>query len=334
MRQKLRIFFHNHKHLRLVLLALVGIMVFWAEIEVRLQATVSSSVSAYRPDGELLWRLRPNVYADIEQGNVKYHLRTNALGLRGPDISLVKDPLAYRIVCLGDSVTFGDGVDEQYTYENQLATFLGRLYSGRKIEIINAGCPGYTSVQGRRLAESLIAQLDPDLYVVGFGYADASLDQTPDVDKFGSNAVVRGINGLLLRSEFYLLMRQAYWRSYGTASSALPHGTLVSRVAGDDFKANMKWFVDTARSHEDQVVFLNLAIKDKSISANLQARRGLAKSVADDSDSLWIDVDNMFKLRQAGSTLFRTNYLPNQQGYRVIAEALTTEIYRKGWIRK
>ena len=60
-----------------------------------------------------------------------FTVSTNSLGLRGPELK-VKE--GFRILCLGESVTFGWGVTQAESYPSQLAQQLG-------VEVINAGIP-------------------------------------------------------------------------------------------------------------------------------------------------------------------------------------------------
>ncbi|HEB53493.1 MAG TPA: hypothetical protein ENI87_09590, partial [bacterium] len=66
----------------------------------------------------LLFRHKPNL--DVSIG--RFRLRTNSLGLRGPDVAVPKPPGTFRIVMLGDSVTFGWGVDDEVTFARRLET--------------------------------------------------------------------------------------------------------------------------------------------------------------------------------------------------------------------
>ncbi|MDP6932848.1 MAG: hypothetical protein QGG40_08015 [Myxococcota bacterium] len=83
-----------------------------------------------------------------------FTVSTNSLGLRGPEVQ-VPAP-GFRIVCLGDSVTFGWGVEFEETYPARLAADLG-------VEVINAGFPALDATGLARWAETNLKGLDPDL---------------------------------------------------------------------------------------------------------------------------------------------------------------------------
>ena len=69
--------------------------------------------------------------------------RINQAGLRGPDFSTTKPPGTFRIVFIGDSVTFGGGVvTDADTYVAQVGDMLARQLN-RKVDTINISAPGW-----------------------------------------------------------------------------------------------------------------------------------------------------------------------------------------------
>jgi hypothetical protein len=72
-------------------------------------------------------------------------VRTNSQGLRNPETSARPDPKIRRVLVLGDSMTFGWGVEERDTYTRVLERMLNA--TGRRYELINAGVGNYNSSQ-------------------------------------------------------------------------------------------------------------------------------------------------------------------------------------------
>ena len=98
-------------------------------------------------------------------------LRTNELGLRDEPIA---DDGARRILIVGDSCTFGWDVPQQAAYPQQLQQLLDQRYSARRFRVINAGFPGYTSLQGLRYLRERGLALKPEIAVIAFGFNDAA----------------------------------------------------------------------------------------------------------------------------------------------------------------
>src|SRR4051794_370856 len=70
----------------------------------------------------------------------------NSLGLRGPEISATKADGVVRVVVIGDSYTFGLGVDETESLPARLEARLNRDGT-KRVEVLNLGTPGYNSDQ-------------------------------------------------------------------------------------------------------------------------------------------------------------------------------------------
>jgi hypothetical protein len=105
-------------------------------------------------------------------GKVVYRL--NMLGLRGPDVSGAKPPNGFRVLCLGDSITFGEGVREEDTYAMQLQKLLGAAMPDRKVEVINNGVQGYGTKEEVNAYRLVGAGYQPDVVVIGFYLNDAT----------------------------------------------------------------------------------------------------------------------------------------------------------------
>lgn len=120
-----------------------------------------------RYDPLLFWSLEPNAHGDDGL------TRTNALGLRGPEVPPVKSPGERRVLVLGESTTFGWDVAEEHTYVARLQrAFDARPAPAPPVRVINAGVPGYTSFQGLQYLRHRGVQLQPDVVIVMFGFND------------------------------------------------------------------------------------------------------------------------------------------------------------------
>jgi hypothetical protein len=114
-----------------------------------------------RADAELFWAPRPGWRGEFMGTRVSI----NDLGLRGPALEPAKRPGRLRLVCFGDSITFGYGAGDEATYPFLLERALAR--SG--VEVVNAGVTGYTSHQVLGLSRRLAPELEPDVVSVMIG---------------------------------------------------------------------------------------------------------------------------------------------------------------------
>jgi hypothetical protein len=109
---------------------------------------------------------------------------TNQLGFRGPEFAVsnqdgrlvaTKPVDTVRIVFLGDSFTFGEGVRDDDTYPARTAALLEQEHpSGSpRFEAYNLGVGAYNTTQELSLLEHVGFELLPDCVVVGYVLNDA-----------------------------------------------------------------------------------------------------------------------------------------------------------------
>ena len=96
-------------------------------------------------------------------------VRINQLGFRDDrEYSLEKSPRAFRILVLGDSVTFGHGSVWAHTYPYLLEQKLKAWRPGIEWQVWNAAVPGYNTSQELAHLLDVGPRFQPDLVVVGF----------------------------------------------------------------------------------------------------------------------------------------------------------------------
>lgn len=135
------------------------------------------------PDADLFWRLAPGVRLEQERRPF-FGLVSNAQGLREErEIAATKAPGEQRLLCLGDSCTFGYLLRPEESWVAAVERRLQAQFPATPIECINAGVPGYTLFQGWRFLETRAAALRPDLVVLNFGWNESvSWDGSSDFD--------------------------------------------------------------------------------------------------------------------------------------------------------
>lgn len=83
------------------------------------------------------------------------------------------DSSAYRILCIGDSSTFGFGMraPEQESYPAQLEKIL-KEHNQKPVQVLNCGLPGINSSQALHIFKSRVEKIKPDLVLVCAGVND------------------------------------------------------------------------------------------------------------------------------------------------------------------
>lgn len=107
----------------------------------------------------------PNINAKHKTIEFDYVVKTNNLGLRDRYISINKGE-KFRILCFGDSWTFGYGVNVENSWPKKLEQYL--FNKGiENIEVINCGRPGQFTNTYKQYIEKIVPILNPDLVLVG-----------------------------------------------------------------------------------------------------------------------------------------------------------------------
>ncbi|MBZ0251778.1 MAG: hypothetical protein K8I02_00430, partial [Candidatus Methylomirabilis sp.] len=147
-------------------------------------------------DPEIRWGFRPGSRMRFEGAIYKIpatDVAVNSRGFRTREWADAAAPGAYRILALGDSVTFGWGVEEAEAWPAQLERLLA-LEAPYPVEALSLGVPGYDTAQEAALLDRWLDVLTPGAVVVQFSHNDV----LPPDDSFGSLAAHRwlGYSGL------------------------------------------------------------------------------------------------------------------------------------------
>lgn len=339
--QRIRAFFTSRPVLRAVVVALVPLLVFGLVMEAKLRSFVAgtsrertSEWTEFRPHPTMFWRLRPNLDVTIEMRDQKFHVTTNEFGLRGVEVPFEKPANGWRAWCLGDSITYGYGVDDGQTYEARLQDLLQTGHPDRAVAVLNGGCPGWSSFQARQLTEEVGLKYHPDLYVLGFTYADPAFEDATDAAKVDSNPLIRWLKLGLNQSELYLFARKSLLRR--SNPQGLPDADYMlrtPRVPEDEYRANLQWFAEIARATDAHVVVLSLAKRDPDPHEQYARFRAIAREVAESTGNAFLDVDALFSAQPDPRSLFSDRIHPNAAGFDLMARAIADVVQERGWIK-
>lgn len=118
-----------------------------------------------RPDGFRV--LTPGFEGTVSRAEFHTPVRISEFGVRGPGPEPRREN-TLRILALGDSQTFGFGVLDHETYAVHLRNLLASRYPERHVEVINAGVPGYGTVDEVIWLRERGREVDPDLILAQF----------------------------------------------------------------------------------------------------------------------------------------------------------------------
>ena len=164
---------------------LLELALYWSGLSRWIEAETQQISPILIRDPVLTWKLEPSMQKEYNG----VWVRTGKMGLRGGDPAPLK-PGQKRVLCLGDSVTFGWDVEENECYPVQLGSILETRKPGQ-YQVINAGIPGHSSFQGRLRLPELMAQLHPDIVIIGYSINDRFTAPKTDLELFSRLVYLR-----------------------------------------------------------------------------------------------------------------------------------------------
>jgi lysophospholipase L1-like esterase len=299
----------------------------------------------FEGDPVRFWRLRPNVDRAIWDFTV---VSTNAQGLRHDRPIEDKPAGRFRIVCVGDSVTFGYRIplvfpDNPDVYDRNDAPYPGRLermlraqHPDRDVEVIALAVPGYSSFQGRELLEATIGWLEPDVVIICFGFNDVALRPEPDAVVMAADIVSTTLRRVMSSSQTLLHL----WRWYGDRTARQPATDPREpgpRVSQPDYVANVAAMADLAKEHGAAVLVVGAVYRDRITNppeARLMASyRSALREAMRRADVPYLQIDELTE-DTAGLGLFGEHIHPNSDGHQVMAERILAALRDRGLLIK
>lgn len=154
-------------------------------------------------------------------------IRINKYGQRGEDYPLEKEEGEYRVICLGDSLTFGPGVRDEETFAAVLQEIFRRRNPGtdKNVRIINAAVNGYATVHYLRWAETQVDIYDPDLLIVGCFIGNDMV-----IPPRGIHSIPVPMENLLRKSAFFHFLYTTYRKHLWKRTRAVQKNKAVEDV--------------------------------------------------------------------------------------------------------
>lgn len=204
-----------------------------------------------------------------------FRITTNSYGLRGPEISRQKPPGVVRIAILGGSSVFGylvsDGDEAARLLERQLNA------AGCRVEVINAGVPGYNLFHSLVRYREVVAPLKPDIVVLYAGHNDLGYlcSDDPDAPRWRDSYIAPAWERALGHSTLYgflayRILQRGFMPPVATGIGGSPTESGVRQ-----FEENVAAIVDAVRDSGAQPVICAQAMAARSgVDAGLRPRLG------------------------------------------------------------
>jgi lysophospholipase L1-like esterase len=273
-------------------------------------------------DKDLFYRPKPDSTFTmmIPQGDIiKFNI--NSLGFRGDEFSFQKRNNQIRIICMGDSSTFGFNLNLEDTYEEKLKKIIYDNKVKPDCEIINAGVIGYSSYQGLLYYKKDIEKMKPDILIFSFGANDSTEETIYDVNRRNF------LNDMQIKELLYHYYKTCSFicdilhkikRISNQKPKNVKNVPLVVRVSLDEYKRNLEKLILYCKDEGTTLIFLPISIP-VSYSKIMQ-------EVAYDHNIGFIDMEEVFKKHyykfiSEKSTLYKNIHFTNIFQKKISAKA-------------
>lgn len=316
-----------NKNSKNVIFALISLLVVFLLFEggYRIYESFNSKssdvVHVKSKNNVLMYELAPNT--SYEENGIIY--RINADGFRDKEYNIEKSPETIRVVVIGDSVTFGAGVNLNESFTEVLENMLNEKHGVRgtdfskfeDFEVLNFGISGYGTVQEVEMLDARGLKYEPDVVIVAYvlndpGTNDIVFSPKSYPSHFAGLIYTRAM--LITRKLYYAaFLKEDYINFIHSGNSFENVGKAFDRLSAMAKEKNFKAYVIIFP------VYFEGDYKWKDVHAKVKAG-------AEQSGLKVIDLyDNM--INTSSLNPMTDPYHPNPEGHRIAARAIYDKIF-------
>ena len=239
-----------------------------------------------------------------------------------------------RVALLGDSCTYGLTVDAAHSLAEQVQRRLTRRgLDPTRVQVLNFGVPGYTTVQMELLLEEVLEQWRPDevvLYPAAWNDQMAAIGHTDQqlLEAWQRSPLLRAVR----RTAIYGLLRpERPDREEPGGLDPETHDRVVTRVAADAVGPNVTAMIDRCRAADAEVTVIVPAhetSRDDLPERALQDARSVRKAAARAGVPI-VDAPELFAADGRGDALFNDIVHPAPPGFEILADHVAPHLFEE-----
>ena len=286
------------------------------------------------------WRNEPGTWSGRRETNggwVEMTYLVERHGFRGQEVADEKPEGVIRIVCMGDSGTFGTiGVPAKAESEALMYFSIPSYVDALRerivreqlddVEAVNAGVIGYSSHHGLRQFMVQIRDLEPDVVTLRFSANDVQPAWGPQ------HRTVEPENGLLR----FLLYRFSSWRTTRVLLGAYglprfhPAPNSLDWASRDEYGRNLERIIERSRERGIRVLLMDYPVRGHW--PKLHKMQALTRKIARRHGVPFLETGPKLLVDGArGFNAYDTVH-PNEYGARLTADLLFQTLGDLGWI--
>lgn len=331
-------FFNKRKKrfLKRLLLLFITISVFFifAELTLRfigyegneeLQINLLQTGGMKSDNPILVWELKPGI--TIKAGS-RLDYSVNSDGLRDYERDVSED--SYKIVVLGDSLTYGSGVNLEEIYAKILEKKLNEL-NEKKYEVFNLGVSGYGTAQEVESLRVKGLKYDPDLIILGYTLNDP---MEFNCRLFLTIPINCRLKGVLSQSKFLFFIRRSIHNLFPQEDTR--HDTQLG-LDEEKWKRVTKPFEELSKISQEEDIPVMIVVFPLLKDFNNYRWSHVHSKINDMGETQGFYVLDMFdsykEYKAEDLQITKKDvYHPNKQGHEIAADAIFKTLINKGFL--
>ncbi len=250
-----------------------------------------------------------------------------------------KLPGTYRVLVVGDSFTWGDGVHPEDVYPSRLERRLNERESELEFEVVNWSHTGWNTAQAFSSVKGSIGWLEPDLLILGFVLNDAEPFRPAEHEamrtELGRHSPRNALSVLLHgRSRVYRLFWERLENTRQRRAFTAYYHSLYEGPGWAECQAALKKFKNRSQQNGVPLLLVVFPIFDSQLDASYpyvdlhRKVRRAAKEIGIPSLDL-LRAYRGIDARRLAVTPF-TDPHPNELAHRVAADRLVRYLIKQG----
>ena len=233
------------------------------------------------------YRLRPNLQLDMidfmapadVRPRTGWRVETNSVGFRDSEFERPESHPRFRIAAIGDSSTFGWGVDNSASFVSAAERRLAAAHPNLDIEVLNFGTPGHSSFQGLMLLREVLEEQDIDAVWFSFGANDRLPTGISEEEQYARRSSWLGaLESVYQASHAYQTGVEWLnrWRGpRGSEDIPVPHPDeeIRENVTLIEYTENLRKAAELAQSRDLHFAFISSCLDQVGIRAMRQVAR-------------------------------------------------------------
>ncbi len=282
----------------------------------------------------------------------------NSAGFRDKEYPKEKESGIYRIMVIGDSFTFGMGVNLEDTYVKGIKKLLQN--ENINLEVINCGVTGYVMWQNYEVLKRKVLPYKPDLVILGIFLNDIYRSKPPykNINEWKGSNIFKEKQSNGFKSKIYIRnyiknldrifkFRNRYRRGHNYLNTieerkkyliksspnwlTIMYGKLEKRKY-IEFEDTLNKFVETAKNVHCRVLIAYIPDSVQLHDSEGQEINRFIKLICQKSGIPFVDITPKFEMESNPSSLYLFPLDPHTspKGHQLIAESIVEKIRETG----